>query len=207
MSLAASGSVAKTLTYAHWKGRPYVRQLVTPSNPRSTAQYFTRAMMAFLARAWAHMEAFSSGSQATWQDLAKQGNFSPFNAFVKTNMMRWTQLQGPILMATGAGSNTDNTITAFTATAGVRQIAISFHDAANNAGWDYSIVLDPANGATPPITLTRLIMQNETPGVAATLTGQMSGLDPGTYSVALYQGHIDGSISAIANATQGLVVT
>lgn len=37
-SLGARQSLASTLTYATWRGIPYVRQLVIPSNPRTTSQ-------------------------------------------------------------------------------------------------------------------------------------------------------------------------
>lgn len=42
MSVDASGSYAGTLTFAKWKGRQYVRQLVTPSNPHSADQETAR---------------------------------------------------------------------------------------------------------------------------------------------------------------------
>ena len=41
-SLRASQSIGGTLTYASWKGIPYVRTLVIPSNPRTTAQVNNR---------------------------------------------------------------------------------------------------------------------------------------------------------------------
>lgn len=51
MSLDASGSVAETITFAKWKGRNYVRQLVTPSNPRTAGQLATRSILGTLAKA------------------------------------------------------------------------------------------------------------------------------------------------------------
>lgn len=50
MSLDASGSVGGTLTYAKWKGRNYVRQLVIPSNPRTSGQQATRAALGSAGR-------------------------------------------------------------------------------------------------------------------------------------------------------------
>jgi len=51
MSLGASGSVAKTITFSIWKGRPYVRELVTPSNPRTEVQVETRSYLGAIAKA------------------------------------------------------------------------------------------------------------------------------------------------------------
>ena len=41
-SLEASGTVGKTVTYSHWKGRPYVRRRVIPLNPFETDQVAAR---------------------------------------------------------------------------------------------------------------------------------------------------------------------
>lgn len=41
-SLEASGTVGKTVTYSHWKGRSYVRRRVIPLNPFSADQVAAR---------------------------------------------------------------------------------------------------------------------------------------------------------------------
>ena len=51
MSLEASGSIANTITFSIWKGRPYVRQLVTPANPSSAGQIAIRKVLGSLAKA------------------------------------------------------------------------------------------------------------------------------------------------------------
>lgn len=48
MSLSASGTLARTLTYGNWKGIQYARTRVVPANPRSTSQTQTRTVFAFL---------------------------------------------------------------------------------------------------------------------------------------------------------------
>jgi hypothetical protein len=42
MSLDASGAFGGTLVFGKWKGRPTVRQLVTPSNPNTAFQIISR---------------------------------------------------------------------------------------------------------------------------------------------------------------------
>lgn len=42
MSMDASGGFGGTLVFTKWKGRPVVRQLVTPSNPQSADQTIAR---------------------------------------------------------------------------------------------------------------------------------------------------------------------
>lgn len=86
-SFDASGSIGGTLVYSKWKGRNYVRTLVTPSNPRSTGQTAQRAMLAFLSQTWA---ALTTGQQATWNEEADALTISPFNAYVRSNLRRWS---------------------------------------------------------------------------------------------------------------------
>lgn len=42
MSMDARGSMGGVLTFTNWKGRPVVRQLVTPANPKSANQETAR---------------------------------------------------------------------------------------------------------------------------------------------------------------------
>lgn len=51
LSLDASGSVADTMTFSKWKGRNYVRQRVTPSNPKTADQLAVRSILGTLAKA------------------------------------------------------------------------------------------------------------------------------------------------------------
>lgn len=45
MSMDARGKFANTLVFSGWKGRPTVRQLVTPANPKSVNQQDARNMV------------------------------------------------------------------------------------------------------------------------------------------------------------------
>lgn len=92
MSLGASGSLADAVTFSIWKGRPYVRERVIPSNPQSGAQVGLRAMFSFLSKAW---DALDAGDKASFQDLADQLVASPFNAYIAVNLHRWTNFLGP----------------------------------------------------------------------------------------------------------------
>jgi len=54
-SLSASGSLAKTLVYARWKGVNYVRRHVIPANPNTLNQQEVRGVFATLAAMWKRM--------------------------------------------------------------------------------------------------------------------------------------------------------
>lgn len=83
LSFGASGQIAKTQVYATWKGRPYVRRLVIPSNPRSTAQTETRNAFAFLSNTWQLMPA---DVRAPWTAAAKGQVMTNRNLWVKQNL-------------------------------------------------------------------------------------------------------------------------
>jgi len=92
MSIEASGQLGNVLVAARWKGRPYIRSLTKPTNKKTPAQTGIRAMMQFLSQRWKPLGAII---QATWIDLAKTTNVSPFNAYIAHNMRRWREGRGP----------------------------------------------------------------------------------------------------------------
>lgn len=92
MSLDASGSLAGTLVFSKWKGRNYVRQLVRPANPRDPKQVGIRSMFKYLAQSWKGMAALI---EATYEELAEQNVYSPFNAYMSVNMNRWRLNKAP----------------------------------------------------------------------------------------------------------------
>lgn len=53
MSMSASGTFGDTLTASKWKGRPYMRLRVTPSNPNTSGQQGVRSILGTLAKACA----------------------------------------------------------------------------------------------------------------------------------------------------------
>jgi len=91
-SLHASGSLAGALVFSSWKGRPYARELVIPSNPQSGAQVGRRAMFSYLSKIW---DGLSTANQATWDDLAEELVASPFNAYIGVNMTRCHNFLAP----------------------------------------------------------------------------------------------------------------
>lgn len=52
LSLGARGQIGKTLVSSKWKGVPYMRQYVIPSNPQTSAQTEVRSVFALLNSLW-----------------------------------------------------------------------------------------------------------------------------------------------------------
>lgn len=89
MSLDASGSVAKAITFSKWKGRNYVRQLVIPANPRTSGQQTTRAKLGAAGRIASYLEALSP-AQAAFNAVAPSGQ-SGVGTWVKEMIARYSQ--------------------------------------------------------------------------------------------------------------------
>lgn len=171
LSISASGKLAGVLVASTWKGRPYMRQLVTPANPKSGGQVGTRAMMAFLGQNWVNLTA---GEQATWEALGEDIKASPFNAFVKYNMNRWTQFTAPkVDPAQAAG--TVPVMGALTATPGVRQISLSQVITTLNGIWGMIICMSTTTGFTPGRTNCVGVAYGVTSPIARVLTPVAAG--------------------------------
>jgi hypothetical protein len=160
MSLDASGSVAKAITFSKWKGRNYVRQLVKPHNPKTAAQMGVRACMRFLTQAWAAIKATSASSYLAAADAKK---ISTFDAYISLNLQRWRQGMGITKSATAAETSTAVTITMAAPAGGQRNVEIGLTPSAAThiwgialyrstaaivtANWNNCIAIIPANAA------------------------------------------------------------
>lgn len=146
MSLDASGTLAKAITFSKWKGRNYVRQRVDPAQPRSGPQVGIRAMFKFLSQAWNGLGAVP---KATWDTDAAAKAISPFNSFMGYNQARWRQFEAPsqATPATEAAEGGDAPTT--TPTGGVHQIQLSIADGATPPDWGWLIYRSTVTGFTP----------------------------------------------------------
>jgi hypothetical protein len=143
-SLGASGTIGGVITMATWKGRPYARVRVTPSNPRSAAQTANRSMMAFLSQTWAGL---ATPVKEAWAELGQQGSYSPFNAFVKANMNYWSEFLAPTQEPNPARTLDPATLTGCTSTAGVKSATVSANIDVENDNWGAVLFLN-ADGTT-----------------------------------------------------------
>lgn len=157
-SLAASGSLAKAIVFATWKGRPYVRERVIPSNPKSAAQTGRRAMFKFLTQNWA---ALGSAAKSTWQTLADQIIASQFNAYLKDNMEYWHNFLPPSDGAgrTAVGAPSDNALTA--AAWEENRIKLTFAGATLGDAWGKVIFADLSSSITESVG-TAIIVEPDT---------------------------------------------
>ena len=142
----ASGSLAGQLTFSNWKDKGYLKVHRKPKQPRSPAQVSLRATMAFLSQQWSTIVA---ADQATWLNLARASEISPFNAYQAYNIKRarnnqrstkaYPALELP-LYAVSAG---------WYATGGVRQIEIGLTITDRRDAWASTQCHVPGTGIVP----------------------------------------------------------
>lgn len=83
LSFGASGTIAKTQTYADWRGVPYARQRVDPANPRTVGQTLTRDVFSAMNSIW---RLLSANGQAPWTANAKGRPYTNRNKFIGDNV-------------------------------------------------------------------------------------------------------------------------
>lgn len=83
LSFGASGAIAKTQVYAQWKGRPYARRYVIPSNPNSVGQQETRSTFKTLVQIFKRAPANMYAAFAAYGQISQ---FTAANGFVKQNL-------------------------------------------------------------------------------------------------------------------------
>lgn len=190
LSLQASGSLAGALVYSKWKGRPYVRSLVTPANPKSGGQVGMRSMLKFLSQNWSSV---SAGSQATWETRADQKVISPFNAYVGYNQFRWRDFLAPTSHDPEAVADTPAVIGATTAVAGVRSVTVTAPITTANDGWGVALFRALAPGFST--AFDNLIGVGLIVGTANVVFVD-SPLDPDTYYYNFREFTLDGQLAA-----------
>lgn len=149
MSLDASGSLAGAIVFSHWKGRSYIRQLVTPANPKSGSQTGFRASMKFLAQNWSTL---SAGEQATWLTRATDMIVSNFNAFTSYNQKRWRNFLTPSKEDPAAEASAPSLAATGAAVAGVRMATVTLTDGGTAPDFGYVLFRSTTTGFTPGIS-------------------------------------------------------
>jgi hypothetical protein len=175
MSLDASGSLGGAIVFSKWKGRNYVRALVTPANPRSGSQTGFRQSMKFLSQNWAGL---SAGEKATWLTRAQDMIVSNFNAYTSYNQKRWRNFLTPSKEDPAAEASTPATAPTGAAVAGVRMATVTLTDTGTAPDWGYLLFRSLSTGFTPGISNAIASFPWD---VAGTTDYVDTPMEPGTY--------------------------
>jgi hypothetical protein len=86
MSIDASGTIAKTLVYAEWKGRNYCRSYNIPANPQTAIQVNVRTAFTLMV---AEYQGEAAPEKLAWDEFAKQFQMSGFNQYMRRGMLEY----------------------------------------------------------------------------------------------------------------------
>lgn len=176
LSFGGSGTLAKSIVYSKWRGRPYARQHVIPANPRSSDQTLTRNAFKWLQSIFAFG---TSNFVSTWT-LAAQGQ-------VLTNRNAWTKANLPTLRPatdiTGilfsGGAKGGLPAASIAAAAGVATLTVTLGAPALPSGWTITQAIAVAVRAQNPQSGVLFTMTEATdvssPYSGLALTGLVSG--------------------------------
>ena len=93
MSLAASGTLGKAVVFSTWKGTPYARVRVIPSNPRSGLQVGMRAGIVAAPDIWNNH--LSAAMRDAWNAGVGTEAISGFNLFTRQAQKNLRNNYGP----------------------------------------------------------------------------------------------------------------
>lgn len=197
MSLDASGTLGGAFVFGKWKGRHTVRSHAVPANPRSAGQVSTRSIMRFLSQSWTNL---TVAEKATFNALAATYAISPFNAYVRHNMKRWTQFTGPQIEIAST-SGTVPVLGTLTVTAGVGELTVSQAITTVNDMWGVLFSASLTTSYTPVKTDLKLGVY----GVATPVAGVITNLAVGTWYIRTAGIAEDGTLSAQLAEVSGVV--
>ena len=132
MSLGASGTIAKTITYGTWKGIPYARTRVIPSNPQSAEQVKTREVFRYIGDLYKY---FDSTAREPWIASVKGIPMTPQNMIARKNV---TVLRDAIdltdlVLSPGAAGGPPPT--SIVVTPGTTQLSVAVNVPTAPTGW------------------------------------------------------------------------
>ena len=93
LSLSASGTIGKAITYSTWKGRPYVRSRVIPANPRSGLQVGMRAGIQAYPYIWNTY--FTQCNRTLWNEAVGSEAISGYNLHTRLSQRSLRNNYGP----------------------------------------------------------------------------------------------------------------
>jgi hypothetical protein len=170
LGFSASGTIAKTIVYARWRGRSYGRRWTSPHNPRSTSQLQTRHVFSWLQQVWKQMPTLG---QAPWTAYAAGKPLTNRNAFGTFNIAPLRTATVLTNLRLSPGANAGIAPLTITATPGAAQLSVAITAPTPPAGWTLSFFVaaairdqDPHSGlfyvtrvaeaATSPVVITGL---------------------------------------------------
>lgn len=175
MSLSARGTIAKTITFAPWKGIQYARTRVIPANPQTTGQTMTREVFAFLQ---SYYKFAPSIAREPWDAAATGVPVTPINLVIQKNLALLRTPTDLNLMVLSPGARGGSPPTAAVSTPSTGQLSIAVTAPAIPSGWTITAAQGVAikdQDPHDPLTSTIVAAEDTTSTYAVVLTGLDGG--------------------------------
>lgn len=178
LSMGARGSLGKTLVASVWRGVPYMRQHVVPTNPNTVAQQRVRGCFALLREMWKNAPAEVIDS---WNAFAQGRKFLGLNKWVGENVRVLNNEvdMNNIIWSPGAkGGPAPTSFVAVTGAGAAGTVATTFVYPTAPTGWSVnSIVVAGCNDQNPTDFFTGPFVAAQAAAPATTLS--LGGLGAG----------------------------
>lgn len=185
LSLGATGTIGKTVTFGSWKGVGYARQRVTPANPRTTAQTATRNVFRSGGQSW---RLLPTAAVNAWTEFVRGRPLTPRNAYIGsfTRLLRGGIDLGNWQVSPGSGGGSPPSALSVTTGVASGAIDVSWSPPEIPTGWSivaahavFSLDHDPATDWTQAVGIASdLIEAGAIP---------ITGLTPGAaYGVSVF---------------------
>lgn len=149
-SMDASGTIGKAVVFSKWKGRPYARRWVIPSNPKSGLQVGLRQVLKFLSQDYTNLAA---GDISDWEGEAEADNITALNAQIADGVERARRNLGWRENLTDADPGAVDDPINGAATAQPKTLVLTWDDPAANApDYCWAIYASTTSGFTPDIS-------------------------------------------------------
>ncbi len=132
LSLGASGTIAKTMVYSSWRGIPYVRRHLIPSNPNTVGQQATRNVFTTMSAMWKVAPALLT---TPWDTFATGRPFLGRNAFIGQNVKAMRAEVDAALFVGSPGARGGLPPDSIISTPGVGTISVAFTNPSIPTGW------------------------------------------------------------------------
>ena len=170
-SLDASGTVGKSIVFASWKGRNYVRRHAIPANPNSGLQVGIRSVFRFITQNYTTLDA---GDKADWTALALADNITPLDAQIRDAIQRARRNLGWRENVHDAAPGAIDAPTGGTAVAQPKTLVVAYVEpAANKPDSCYVVYSSTVTGFTPDVS--NIVAVIAFPGLTFTYTHLVTG--------------------------------
>ena len=199
LAKGASGTLAGILTFGKTKGRSYLKKRSVPSQPKTPLQRSNRAAVEQLTKRWNEV---APTYEEDWHQLALELDLTPYHAYLKTNLDRWSIGRGLIFTPPGYITPYTAEYSAFTATGQNRRIVFSF--TLDTYNWERYAYLNAALGEASPIGWHNIV------GIGDVTTEgnykfTVGPLPPGTYWCRLRLGQLNGRLCTWSTSDPAIV--